>query len=247
MPIPRILTLAPALALSFALQSPIAHAAVFAQFVPDTAAADFSWVDGGTGGQFVSGSGTTATAVATHFDFLDPGLAFLGFLPAAFTMTASVPSGNPAVDDGGGQFTQMDVGGSFSFIYSGPTETVGGVTLTQNVTNLLSGVFTGARLQGADGSGSANRSAPVGSLTYTSDIEDLSHVAAGSEEFAFNLLSATPAFHAAVGQALNTFTASGGGNFSFVAIPEARAWMLMILGFSLAGAGLRARRRITFG
>jgi hypothetical protein len=242
----RNLTLAPAaLALSLILQSPVAHAAVFAQFQPDTAAADFSWVNGGSGGTFDSGSGATPVGVATHFDFLDPSLSFLGFLPATFTLDAGVSAGHPAVDDGGGLFTQTNVDGSFSFIYSGPTQTIGSVTLTHGVTNLLSGVFTNAWIQGAGGSGSANRSAPVGSLTYTSDLEPFTGLVPNSEEFAFNLLSVSPGFGAAVGKALNTATASGGGNFSFVSVrvPEPASWTLMIVGFGLAGAGLRARRR----
>jgi len=245
---PRFLTLLPAVALSALLQGPIAHAAVFAQFSPDTAAADFSWVNGGSGGQFLSGSGAAADQVAVHFNYLDPSLAFLGFLPAEFTMDASVATGTPASDLGGGLFNQTGVGGTFSFVYSGPTQTVNGVTLTQGVTNLLSGVFSGGWIQGAGGSGSANRSAPIGSLTYTSDIEDLSHVSAGTEEFAFNLLSVSPGFSASPGNALNSFTAAGGGNFSFVgvSVPEPAAWALMIMGFGLAGAGLRARRRFAF-
>src|SRR5689334_5792563 len=150
MPPPRFLTFIPAVALSALLQAPIAHAAVFAQFVPDSAAADFSWVNAGANGQFVSGSGTTASPVAVHFDFLDPSLSGLGFLPATFTLDASEVA-TPAIDNGGGLFTQTNVGGTFSFIYSGPTQTIGGVTLTQNVTNLLSGVFTGAWIQGIGG------------------------------------------------------------------------------------------------
>lgn len=243
MPASRFLTMVPAVALCALLQSPIAHAAVFAQFVPDAAAADFSWVNAGADGQFVSGSGATAAPVAVHFDFLDPTLASLGFLPATFTLDSS-SSATPAVDNGGGLFTQTNVGGSFSFIYSGPTQTIGAITLTQNVTNLLSGVFTGAWIQGAGGSGSANRSAPVGSLTYSSDVESFSGAAPGTEAFAFNLLSVAPGFGAAPGKSLNSFTASGGGNFSFAAVPETAAWALMIVGFSLAGAGLRARRRL---
>jgi len=243
MPTPRFLTFAPAVALAALLQGPIAHAAVFAQFQPDTSVPDFSWVNNGSSGQFLSGTGATASPIAVHFDFLDPSLSGLGFLPAAFTLDASTVA-TPAINNGGGLFTQTNVGGTFSFIYTGPTQTVGGVTLTQNVTNLLSGVFSGAWIQGIGGSGSANRSAPVGSLTYTSDLEHFAHLTAGTQEFAFNLLTVSPGFGASAGSSLNSFTADGGGNFSFSgAVPEPAAWAFMIAGFSLAGAMLRSRRR----
>jgi hypothetical protein len=243
---PRFLITVSAVALSLALQSPSAHAAVFAQFSPDTNAADFSWVNAGSGGQFFSGSGTTVQSVATHFNFLDPSLSALGFLPATFTLDGSA-TGSPAIDNGGGLFTQTNVDGSFHFIYSGPTQTLGGVTLIQNVTNLLSGAFTGVWMQGAGSSGSANRSAPIGSLTFTSDVQSFAHVSPGSEQFAFNLLAATPGFGATPGKALNSFTAAGGGNFSFVAgaVPEPASWAFMIVGFSVAGAMFRARRRFS--
>jgi hypothetical protein len=238
-------TLLPAVALATFLQSPLAHAAVFAQFTPDTAAFDYSWINHGTGGDFisiVSPSSTVPQGVATHFSFLDPALAALVFLPATFTLDASATA-SPAINEGGGLFTEKNINGTFSFIYSGATQTIDGITLTHNVTNLLSGLFTDAWIQGAGGSGSANRSAPVGSLSYTSDVEKFHGIRPSQSEFAFNLLSVTPPFGAASPESMNSFKAAGGGNFSFVAIPEPTAWTLMIMGFGLAGAGLRARRR----
>lgn len=66
-----------------------------------------------------------------------------------------------------------------------------------------------------------------------------------SEEFAFNLLAVSPNFSAASGQALRSFTANGGGNFSdtITAAPEPATRGLMILGFGGAGVLLRTRRR----
>jgi hypothetical protein len=232
-----------------------ACAAVFADFDPDTNGSDLRWVRDatGTGGALFSimtNSATSAQGVATHFSYLDPALSALVFLPATFTLSADVVA-TPAINDGGGMFTQDGVTGSFSFIYSGPTTVIGGHTLTQGVTNLLSGVFTNAWMQGAGASGSANLSAPTGSAVYTSDLENLVSIAPGSEAFAFNLLDATPGFTASgcpVSQgvctkALSSFRANGGGNFSAIPIPEPSAWLLMIAGFGGLGASLRIRRR----
>src|SRR5262245_33648948 len=104
---------AAALALSLAAVGLPVRAAVFAQFSPDTGSADFKWVRSGspsTGGDLftiTSASATSTQGVATHFSFLDPALSALAFLPATFKLTANVPSGNPAVNGGGGVFTQL--------------------------------------------------------------------------------------------------------------------------------------------
>jgi hypothetical protein len=237
---------AAALAISLSVAVP-AHAAVFAQFLPDTDKADFKWVNKGTGGDFISITNTGSTspqAAAVHFDYLDPGLSTLGFLPAAFTLTSDSPSGNPAMPSCCGLLAQLDIGGSFSFIYTGPTMTVGSITLHHDLTNLLSGVFTGAWIQGAGNSGSANLTAGPGSVTFSSDLQSFTHDKPGSGEFAYNLLSVSPGFGAKPGKALNTFTANGGGNFSIVAIPEPASWALMILGFGGLGVALRRQRRM---
>jgi len=238
-------------ALTFALWSAAvpAHSAVFAQFDPDASAADFKWVRStspSTGGDLFSINSTGATSaqgVATHFTFLDPALSALAFLPATLTLSASAPSGNPAVNNGGGIYTQLGVSGGFSFIYSGVSGIVGGHVLVQNVTNLLSGVFTNAWMQGGGTSGSANLAATSGSASYTSDIELFTGAKPNSDEFAFNLLDVTPGFGATVGKALNSFRANGGGNFSFLATPEPAAWGLMLVGFAGLGLAMRARRR----
>src|SRR5690349_16937549 len=98
---------AAALALSLAAASLPARAAVFAQFSPDSASADFKWVRSAspsTGGDLFTIM-TTASAVpqgvATHFSYLDPALTALAFLPATLTLSANVANGNPAIDNGG--------------------------------------------------------------------------------------------------------------------------------------------------
>ena len=246
---------AAAVALSLAAMAAPAHASVFAQFSPDVGASDFKWVNNGasnsgTGGHFFSisnVSSTVAQGVATHFSFLDPALSALAFIPATFTVDAAVASGHPATVNGSGVWTQTDLNGSFSFVYTGATiaNYLGsGIDLVHN-SNLLSGVFTDAWIQGAGGSGSTNNAASNGgSVHYTSDYTAFSHFAAGTEEFAFNLLAVAPNFGANSGKALKSFRANGGGNFSAEAVPEPATWGLMIVGFGGIGALIRNRRRL---
>jgi hypothetical protein len=244
---------AAALAMSLAASVTPAHAAVFAHFTPDTNARDFRWInsgpgDNGTGGHFFSiktQNSTVAQGVATHFSFVDPALSVLAFLPATFTVDATVAAGNPASVNGAGVWAQTSLNGSFSFIYSGATinNFMGsGIDLIHG-SNLLSGVFSNAWIQGSGGSGSFNLAHGNGGVaTYSSDYESFSHVAPGTEEFAFNLLSTTPAFVAKPGKALKGFRANGGGNFSFEAVPEPASWGLMIVGFAGLGGLIRSRR-----
>jgi hypothetical protein len=248
---------AAAVAAALSVAAPV-HAAVFAQFTPDLASADYKWVrnGAGTGGHFfsiVQGASTVAQGAKTHFSFLDPALAALAFLPATFKLDATVANGNPATQNAG-IWTQKGVSGSFSFIYSGVTTTIAGHTLIHNTTNLLSGVFTDAWISGAGGSGSANLAmGNGGTATYTSSVEPFLNLAANTEEFAFNLLGTVndfgtkkkplPGFNAVGGDALDSFRANGGGNFSFQTVPEPATWGLMIVGFAGVGAMVRNRRR----
>jgi hypothetical protein len=220
-----------------------ARAAVFADFTPDAASADFRWLQSAalTGGHLFTvdtTSDTTAQGVATHFSFLDPSLNTLVFLAADFTLDATLADGNPATSLGP-LVTQPGVDGTFSFIYSGPTVTIGGHTLVSGVTDLLSGEFDNARITGLGHSGSVNLTTLGGSLTYASDLGTFS----GNDEFAFNLLDAVPGFGAVAGQSLSPFVANGGANFS-ASVPEPATWALMLVGFGGLGAALRARRSL---
>jgi hypothetical protein len=227
-----------------ALATPV-RAAVFAQFSPNLSDPEYKWVQSvsQTGGHFFtinSLADTSAQGVNTHFTFFDPALNLLVFLPTTFTLDALVPSGNPAVSFAG-LVSQGDLGGTFSFIYNGPNQVIQGHALVNGVTNLLSGVFTGARITGLGHTGSANLSfSGGGSLTYTSDVKSFG---AAENEYSFNLLGAIPNFSASSGKSLNNFAANGGGNFSFQAVPEPLTWGLMIMGFGGIGLTLRARRR----
>src|SRR5689334_9067484 len=156
-----------AVAFGLTLTALPAHGAVFAQFTPVANADDFRWIRGtpdteGTLISINSASDTTAQGVATSFTFLAPSLSVLAFLPATFTLDSSVTVPSPAVDNGDGSFTEPNVHGAFSFIYAGPNQTIGAFTLTQNVTNLLSGVFSGAYVRGIGGSGAANLADTLG-------------------------------------------------------------------------------------
>jgi hypothetical protein len=137
----------------------------------------------------------------------------------------------------------------FRFVYTGATISNymgSGINLVHN-SNLLSGIFTDGWIQGAGGSGSTNLSiGNGGTASYSSDYEHFLHLTPASEQFAFNLLSVTPAFGAATGKAMNSFRANGGGNFSFqaVGVPEPAAWALMIAGFAGVGGVLRRQRRV---
>jgi hypothetical protein len=243
-----------ALALSLAAAAAPAHASVFAQFSPDTNAADYRWINSGasnsgTGGHFLTianANSTVAQGVATHFSFLDPALSALAFIPATFTVDATVASGHPATVNGSGVWTQTNLNGSFSFVYTGATiaNYLGsGINLTHN-SNLLSGVFTDAWIQGAGGSGSTNLTiGNGGSASFSSAYEPFHSLVANSEEFAFNLLAVSPNFNANPGKALKSFRANGGGNFSFQAVPEPATWGLMIVGFGGVGTLIRSNRR----
>ena len=243
---------ATAVALSLAAAAAPVQAAVFAQFTPDTGKAIYRWVNSaannnGTGGAFYTTATPTANvagATSVHFSFLDPSLSDLTFIPVKFRLNTTVASGHAAVfTPGASTWTQTDLNGGFSFIYTGATHTYGTTQVLHNA-NLLSGTFTDAWIQGNGGTGSTNLSIGNGGVfsSLTSDFYDTSDVVAGSEEFALNLLAVTPVFGAKPLKALKSFRANGGGNFSAVTmVPEPATWGLMIMGFG--GVGFMVRRR----
>jgi hypothetical protein len=250
-------TLVPAvLAASLCVASLPAHADVIAQFQPAARTADFRWVKsaGGTGGHLFSVSDPTSTVkqgVASHFTFFDPALADMVFLPAVFTIDATVDEGNAATFNAASQtFTQTGLTGSFHFTYSGADTIIDGISLV-NGEDLLSGDFTDAWIQGFNTSGSVNLTVGNGgSATFKSAVADFSHAVDGSQAFALNLLSVKPGFHADDGKSLDSFTGAGGGNLAqdvAAGVPEPATWGLMIVGFGGIGALMRSKRRRVAG
>jgi hypothetical protein len=239
---------AAAIALSISAAAIPAHAAVFAQFDPNTNTSDYKWVigAGGLGGSFYSvdsNSDTSAQGVDVQFSFIEPTFDALKDLDATFTINATAASNQLASEGSAGTWTQPGLTGDFSLIYNGPDQTLGAFTLTTGE-NLLSGSFANAWIQGAGGTGSTNVTiGNGGSATYTSDVINFSNVVPGSEEFSFNLGSVNPHFGANPNKSLNSFTANGGGNFSALGVPEPATWGLMIIGFGGMGALLRSNRR----
>jgi hypothetical protein len=247
-------TLVPAaLAVSLCAATLPAHAATIAQFSPLSGNSDFKWVQSasGTGGHLFSinkGSDTAKQGVATAFMFLDPALAGLGFLPATFTIDATVADGNAATfNTASNTFTQNGLNGSFSLTFAGDDTTIDGIKLTKGE-NLLSGIFTGAWIQGFNGSGSINLSAGPGvTSVFSSALRDFSNTVDGSEGFALNL--SANGFHATKDKSLDDLQGNGGGNFTAdsAGVPEPATWGLMIVGFGGIGALMRSKRRRVAG
>jgi len=235
---------AAAVALSLAAVAAPSQAMVFAQFSPLTNATNYTWTNNGAGNSGTGGTFTASGGVA--FSFLDPALSSIQFaLPTTLSANFTVANGNAATFTAGPQtWTQTNLTGDFSLIYNGPSQFFGSIFVT-NGSNLLSGHVINAWIQGNGGTGSTNLSiGNGGSLSYTSDYEQFSHLIPNTEEFAFNLLGVNPAFGANAGKALKSFTANGGGNFSFQAsVPEASTWALMIMGFGGVGVMIRRRRQ----
>src|SRR5262249_8400054 len=124
-PMKALAALTAAAALTVAIAAP-AHAAVFAQFSPNSSAMDYKWVNSGgasnsgASGHFfsiVNQGSTVAQGVGVHFSFLDPALIDLAFIPATFKIDATVSPNTPATVNGAGVYTQTNLNGTFSFTY----------------------------------------------------------------------------------------------------------------------------------
>ena len=198
----------------------------------------FTWTNnaGGTGGTL---SATAAGGLLGDNLLLQTnGLDALGLLQADFSLLAT--SGSAATAGGGNTWTQTDLNGSFSYLYSGLSTTINGVALTHGE-NLLSGTFTNAWIQGGGTSGSTNVTiGNGGSVCFTSALFATGCGPNANSAFAFSLNPVSPGFSQAANGALTSFTAYGNGTFS---VPEPATWALMILGLGGAGAMLRQRRR----
>lgn len=223
----------------------------FATYSSITSGHNLSWTKVGTAGGTVKTISTPTSnvlgATSVNFNFLQASLVSLGALASNFTLQGT-SSASPAVAVGS-FLVQPVVSGSFSFIYTGPSFTVGATTYVAG-TNLLSGVFTNAEIFGQSAATSGSLSASTGSggsITYTSDLLDFTNTI--SQDYAISLTAITPAiFRQNASSSLRSFKASTGGSFStdpapiVVAVPEPATWAMLVAGFGLVGVSLRRRK-----
>jgi hypothetical protein len=238
---------AAALTLSFGATAASAAEVIATQTVFGVSGPEFTWTNNGVTGVGAGGTLTGSALGNAANPFLGNTLAF-NFLPlavdgplAADFSFSGTSTGGPAVFSGA-TWEQRGLDGSFSFTYVGPTFVATSGTTYTTGSNLLSGTFTNAWIQGGGSSGSTNVTmGNGGSACFTSDYFSVGCGVGSRNEFAFNLLNAQPGFGAQPGKGLNNFTADGNGIFS---VPEPGTWALMILGFGSAGAMIRSRRRV---
>ena len=212
--------------------------------VPSSTGGIVNFKDDGAG-NLESVSASTATVFA--FD-LTP-LANFGNLQSTFDFTAT--QAGPATTSPSGEITAA-FDGSFSYVYSGPTTTMGAITLTTGEL-LLSGTFTNATfsgLTGASGAGLEDDSIS-GMVTYASAIptKDLPLEAKG-QSFAMAFIDISPILAIQSSGNLRNFLAVGGGTFSSDVsgpggggTPEPATWALMLIGMGGIGAVVRYRSR----
>jgi PEP-CTERM motif len=216
----------------------------FATVTTDSRSSNTLWTQAGSGGTLVSTSTDTATSsgvAAVRFTFINtPALAAISNISALFQINAGAPAGNPA-SSSGAFLVQGGLNGSFSFINT--SVIVVGSTVFAAGSNLLSGTFSGGTITGLTNGKAAQLTGA--SIAYTSDFIDLTGVTSSS--FAISLDNATPSINATTGNALDGFRARASGAFSadgltVSAVPEPDSWMMMIVGFGLAGTMLRRPR-----
>ena len=238
---------AAALATSVAAVSLPAHAGDLLGLASETKATptgnNFSYIQtSATTGTFGTTTSPTGGYGATTVKFnFDSGLGVDDFqnLAANFTLFANASGVALPPPGPGATYTQEDLNGTFSFIYSGPTQIIDGKTLTAG-DNLLSGSFNNAWIQGV-GTGGSFTDEPTNTgvvFNVSSKFVGLSTVEGG--DFSFDLTNAT-GIGASAGKTLNSFRASSSGTLD-ITVPEPSTWALMIMGFGGAGALLRRRR-----
>lgn len=252
---------ASALAVAAMLAVAPAHASQFASFDPNGNATNFTWTNLGLGGS-ISGSGQV------YFDYTNAGVNSI--LNATLTVTGSTAA-NPGVSeayfDGTHYYQGVDTG-TISLVYSGPTTTVGGITYTKDVTNLLTVNYTNAVIEGTTGGLLfSDNLIPTATTAFSSDL--LTFPASGDEEFDINLTTSanaitstgadTDAGSAATPASLSTFSAVASGAFTDtlapsvppppstppLAVPEPASWAMMLIGFGLVGGVARRRSALT--
>ena len=244
--------IAAGLALSAVAASAPAHAAELIGIGSETKAAptglNLLWTKtGATSGTLTTTVSPTGGAGASKIKFnFDTGLGLddLQNLAANFTLTASATGAALPPAGPGATYLQQNLNGNFQILYSGPTQTLDGHTLTAGE-NLLSAVFTDAWIQGIGTGGSVtNVQVNGGHVTYTSALLPEIDKALGGD-FSFSMTAAKPGISAVKNQTLSTFRAASSATFDAeLAVPEPTTWALMIAGFGGMGAVLRRRRTL---
>lgn len=205
-----------------------ATTSTFAQFVQARPAARlFTYTNIGGGAARLQSSGGRA--------ILQTGFGLLGSATPTIMTLDALASVSPVA----GMLTTTQLfTGSLRFTLAAPQ-----LGLTGLGVNALTVTFTDAALKASPGSAAPTLQADSSSgslISYTSDFFDFSDAA--SENFALGFSGASRALVMAGGR-LPNFSASGSGTFAAAdPIPEPLGWALMLSGFAVIGAALRARR-----
>ena len=191
-----------------------------------------------------SGTLTEADPSIVSFTYLDgAALIALGDLKGILKMSATeTPFGVAGVP-----LAYFD--GYLSITYDGPTKTVGGITLTKGVTNLLTDTFTSALFTAAGSAATLADSDFTGTTVFSSDL--LTFDNSVDENFTLGITSATPPLSFYKSGYLKSFAGVSNGNFAATVtgtcggggVPEPASWALMILGFAGVGVAMRGRSK----
>ena len=185
---------------------------------------------------------TLSSSSAVVFDYMTPNLSAFGDLAATLSLSAT--------ETGAVAFGPLSLGtfdGSFNFGYSGPTRTVGGITVHTG-DSLLSGTFLGSVFTGYGSSAGITDSVLGGGLVSYNDSGFLTFDPASDQGLVLDLTGVDPSV-LVVGGVLTDFTAASGGEFDATilseikgSVPEPATWMMLLTGFFGLGATLRRRR-----
>lgn len=237
----------------------------FATFSAPTTAKNFSFVNSGNSTAvsrvndavlytISSPTSNQPGSVIVQFSFLQSALAaYFTNVDAKFTYNAAIAKGTPAVSAFGG-LAQQGMSGTFSFLTTSAI-TVGGPNFAPHTfaagSNLLSGTFSSSTLFGSGSSAATSSSTQGGStVTFSSDFLDFTQTLDRDRSVTLTAISPSLSKHAGANQALNSFRATAGGQFSSDPaplinglVPEPATWAMMLAGFGMVGFGLRTSRK----
>ncbi|WP_243453544.1 PEPxxWA-CTERM sorting domain-containing protein [Polymorphobacter multimanifer] len=187
----------------------------------------------------LSNSATSASGVPVVFSIAGAPPVLQG-VQSLLTINATIPSAS----GGAGAFSLANMTGTFSII-SNAAVTLGSITGT----NLLSGTFGGASLNGEIGGGTGGVTASTvggSTISFTSDFLAFSDIVASDLSWALSAVN--NAFGNSAGR-LRGFRATLGGQFSSepaprLLVPEPATWAMLVLGFGLVGVSVRRRRNV---